>query len=248
MTDQSVFEQTTPSATPDTTTTPDLTTLADQLKGIKNEDGNPKYDTLPKALEGLAHSQNYIPELKSQLDEVVAENSALKGKLAKAETVDEVVSRLTQAPEVPSEQAPPVTPGLNETDVMNLITAANQQSAQASVEAANEQAVSTELVNKFGDKAGEVLTSKATELGITVEDLKQQSRQNPKLVLAAFNTSQTPSPSPTTTSANISMETPPQEGVQTPTKSMLQGVSGKEQGDFMAQIRKQVHKQFDITG
>ena len=58
MTDQSsVFnEETNSSVTPDTTATPDLTALADQLKGIKNEDGNQKYDSLPKALEGLANS------------------------------------------------------------------------------------------------------------------------------------------------------------------------------------------------
>ena len=249
MTDQSVFEPTTPSATPGTTpTSPDLTALADQLKGIKNEDGNPKYDTLPKALEGLANSQNYIPELQQKLDAVQAENSALKSSLAEAKTVDEVVSRLTQAQEVPDVQAPPVVQGLNETDVEKMILAVNQKQQLADVQTANEQTVSNELVAKFGDKAQEVITSKAAELGVTVEALKQQSRENPKLVLAAFNTTQTPTLTPTTPSASVGIDTPAVEGLQAPAKSMLAGASGKEQGDYMKLIQADVYKRFDITG
>jgi hypothetical protein len=36
----------------------------DQLKQIKNETGEQKYDSVPKALEALQHSQSFIGQLK----------------------------------------------------------------------------------------------------------------------------------------------------------------------------------------
>ena len=70
--DQTLFKDepiTTPQATPESITPAanpsDLFT--DQLAAIKNDQGVPKYDTVEKAIEALQHSQQYIPELKTQM-------------------------------------------------------------------------------------------------------------------------------------------------------------------------------------
>ena len=250
MTDQSnVFEPTTPSATPDTNANPDLTALANQLKGITNEDGNQKYDTLPKALEGLANSQTRIPELKTQLNTVQAENTALKEQLAKAEAVEDVVSRLTQNQQAAPAEATPQASGLDENAVMQLLERVNTQNAVAASEDTNEQTVNTALINSYGDKAGDVMTAKAAELGTTVQALQKLSRENPQVVLAAFGQQSAPTTSPTTSSVNIPrMGVPEPERVTAPEKSLLSGSTTREKMAFMDQIKAEVYKDFDITG
>lgn len=250
MPDQSsVFNETTNTpVTTDTTTNPDLTTLTDQLKGITNEDGKQKYDSLPKALDGLANSQKYIPELQSKLSTVEAENLALKDKLARTEAVEDVVSRLTQNQKEPKTEPTAQVPGLDENAVMELMTRVNTENAITQHEDANESIVNDVMLDKFGDKAGEVMAAKAAELNTTVAALQKQSRENPKLVLAAFGQQSTPN-GPTTGSVNIPTLAPNNDNeLKLPEKSMLTGATTAEQVAFMKQIEQHVYKKHDITG
>lgn len=250
MSDQaSVFEQTPPqSVTPDVTATPELNALADQLKTITNADGNQKYDSLPKALEGLANSQTYIPELQGKLTTVEAENAALKEKLAKTEAVEDVVSRLTQNQQAAPVEVTPQPSGLDENAVIKLLEQVTTQKAVLAAESANEQKVSDALLEAFGDKAGEVMAAKAAELNTSIEALQKQSRENPQLVLAAFNQQPTQT-GPTTGSVNIPrIQAPQPDRVAAPEKSVLTGATAKEQTDFMDKIREQVWRDNGITG
>lgn len=248
MTDQSnVFstQEPTQSGTPDATANPDLTALADQLKGITNVDGNPKYDTLPKAIDALANSQRHIPELQTKLDTVAAENLALKEKLAKAEAVEDVVTRLTQNQQEPQQGATPQVSGLDENAVVDLVNRLNSQNTAQVVAENNERLVNDSMLEKFGEKAGAVVASKAAELGISVEALQKQSRENPQLVLAAFGQQSSVPSQPTTGSVNIPANSPiVPERVQAPDRVLR---TQAEQVAFLKQIRAEVYEEHGIT-
>src|SRR3989304_5674023 len=89
-------DQVAPQVTPEQQTQAPVvdTTYADLLKTIQNEQGQQKYDSLPKALEGLAHAQQYIPQLKTELQTKEQELITLREELAKRPAVDAVVTRL----------------------------------------------------------------------------------------------------------------------------------------------------------
>lgn len=245
MTDQSVFNESETSVTTDTTTI-QTNPFEDQLKGIVNEDGKQKYDSLPKALEGLKNSQEYIPQLKTELQSKEAENAALREQLARTEAVEDVVSRLSNQQAVPTENTTQVQ-GLDENAVKGLFNQYTQDQQRSAAQASNENTVNSALVNLYGEKAGEIVANKAAELGTTVQALQETARVNPQLVLAAFGQTKDQT-SVTNGSVSIPAVNPTDTGVTAPEKSLLAGATSKEQAAFMRQIRDEVWAENGITG
>ena len=249
MTDQSVFatpdqQSVTPDATPDAM----LNALNDQLKGIKNEDGNQKYADPAKAMEALANSQTYIPELQVKMAQMEADNTALKEQLAKSEAVEDVVSRLTKANEDVKPEATPQTPGLDKAAVADLFNQFSSDKAAQDAADANEQIVSKALTEAYGDKVSDVIEATAKTMGTTPEALQKIARENPKLVLQAFNQSNVPS-QPTNGSFNIPPTLVKQDNeLAPPTKSLLLGATTKDLTDYWEKITAKVYKDNDITG
>ncbi len=162
------------------TTPPQSTDLfADQLASIKNAEGQPKYGDVNAALTALQHSQDYIPQLQQEKDALAAEVATLKVQIAEATKLEDVVQRLTAQQEPPA--ATPA-PGLDEAGVLDIMA----KQRQADTRKENMAAVQTALVNQFGDKAQEVLQSKATELGTDLKSLAEMAQASPKLVLSLF--------------------------------------------------------------
>jgi len=229
---------------------PDSTNpFADQLSGIKTEEGKQKYDTIEKALDGLAHAQDYIPHLKTQVNSQEAEIAKLKAELEQRQSVEDVVSRLTSTPQAPAvAETPQVSQGLSEEQVATLV---QQQLAQTQVQAnqvTNKQQVNAELVSKFGDKAGDVVREKALALGTTPQDLEQMAAKNPKMVLALFNTQATSGVSATTGSINIPPTAPmDREPLARPEKSLLSGASSAQQREFMQKVKADVYAKFGVV-
>jgi len=220
--------------------------FTDQLNMIKNENGEQKYDNVPKALDALAHSQAYIPQLKTELQTKDDEIGALKEQLAKTQAVDDVVSRLTAKQE--TQGATPQTVGLDEQAVVNLIQNFTVQQQTEQVQNSNEVTVSNALVSKFGDKAQEVMIGKAQELGMSLEDLKGLAQKSPGAALQLFQVGGTTTPMPTVGSINIpASTTPPVEGLQPPTKSLLMGASTADQVAYMRQVKEDVYKKYNVT-
>lgn len=241
MTDQSAFN-TNSQETPETV--PQPSAFEDQLKMIKNEEGSQKYDSVPKALDALAHSQAYIPQLKTENETMKAELERLKSELASRESVSEVVEKITA--QQGQQESPPQVQGLSEQDVVKLYEQLDTQKQAAKLAAQNEAAVSNALFQKFGDKMTDTVAAKAQELGMTVDGLKSLAQTSPNAALQLFQVSGTPAPSATTGSVNIPPTTPPQEGLQPPTKSLLRGATTKEQVDYLKKIREDVYKRYNV--
>ena len=238
---------TNPQVTPETIP-PQASAFTDQLSTIKNESGEQKYDSVPKALDALAHSQSYIPDLKNQNNAKDLEIAALKEQLAKSEAVEDVVARLSsqQAPQA-EPQVTPQANGLDEAGVLNLLQAHSQQQAAASVATTNEDSVSLALNSKFGDKTQEVVANKAAELGMSVQDLQGLSQRSPAAALQLFQVQAAAPATITNGSVSIPANVMPEEGLQRPEKSLLFGATTKEQMAYMAKVKADVYKKFNVT-
>lgn len=248
MADQpNVFNETPPNTeTPPVVTPPSVDKYADLLKSIKNENGESKYDNIEKALEALKHSQEYIPTLKTQLTEKEQELAILRAAKEKYENIDEVVQRLT-ARQPNGEENPPATRGLDEQAVADLVRRTLSQTTQESKANENLDKVQSVLLDKFKDKAPEVIRQKAQELGTTTKQLEDLAKQSPAMVLALFN-SQVPITAPVTT-GNINTQpiNRPSTDLAPPSKSLLAGASAKEQKDYMDKVKASVYAKHGIT-
>lgn len=246
MTDQSAFSQESDQqATPAQQEPSQQSAFADQLSMIKNENGEQKYDSVQKALDALAHSQQYIPQLKSETEAKEAEIAKLREELSKREAVSDVVEKLTAQQAQP--EATPQVSGMNEQDVINLVQNFSAQQQQEQTKAANEKSVSDALFNQYGDKTQEVVVNKAAELGMTVEALKSLSQTSPQAALQLFGAKAVPATRATTGSINIAAQ-PAKEtlDVPPPEKSLLRGASTNEQIDYLRKVRESVYKKFDV--
>lgn len=231
--DQPVTPASQPSASQDV--------FANQLAQILNERGEPKYASVDKAIEALKHSQDYIPQLKTQLTEKEQEIQQLRDELSKRVGVEDAIARLSQQRQ---EQDPPAVSGLDEKSVLELVQKTLTQREQQSVRQQNINAVTDALTHKFGEKAREVISAKAQELNMSLEQMKQLSEQNPQLVLTLFNHSQsTPSGAPQRSSVTLPEIERQREA---PKGSMLRGVSMKDQAAYMAKIREEVLRKHGI--
>lgn len=245
MTDQSLFEdnQETTQATPEQQSNPSSTEnpFADQLGSIRNEKGEPKYSDVNTALEALKHSQEYIPKLsqeKQQLEEKLLE---LQAKLEATEKISDV---LKQTP--PSEESTPATPAIGEADIEALLEAKLAQREAANKAQSNASRVNQELNARFGANAKAEVLKKASELGLTASELGDMAQSKPDVVLALFGSGG--NVRPTTSGVRLPTQATDTNEVKPPEKSLLRGASGQEQAAYMAKIRESVYNQHGITG
>lgn len=233
-------------ATPENQNPESSTAFADQLKSITNESGEQKYDSVEKAIEALKHSQNYIPELKTNLTQKEQEIENLKAELAKRQSVEEVVEKFSANQEA-SQEITPQAAALDEQAVLNLVKNFTQEQSTMQTAQQNEESVSNALFEAYGEKTREVVSAKAQELGMTVESLQNLSRTSPAAALQLFQAAQERAPKTTVGSVSIPPNRQQEEGLAPPEKNLLQGASTKDQVDYLRQIREKVYKKYDIT-
>lgn len=188
MADQSIFgenqnsgtnpnQQGTPGGNPNALPNNDLGTI---LAGIKNERGEQKYKSVEDALKALQHSQEYIPNLKTELEKRDAELERLRQETAKINSLEQTLLELTQNKNSNTEQPPK---GLSEEDIANLVSGQLTKLQQEAVQATNLNAVVETVKNKFGEKSEEVFYSKAKELGMSAAEINALAAKNPKAAL-----------------------------------------------------------------
>ena len=245
--DQTLFkdEPITPQATPveKTPAANPSDLFVDQLAAIKNDQGVPKYDTVEKAIEALQHSQQYIPELKTQMSNQEQLINELKAKLEANQSVQDIISKQTP----PLEAAQTSTTSLSEQDVEALVANALQQRSVATTQTTNQTTVNTALTTKYGANAQAEIAKKASELGMKPSELGAMSKSNPAMVLALFGEKQSGNITPTFGSVNIAPTSPNVEELTRPAKSVLSGATSKDQGDFMRKIKEEIYRKHGIT-
>lgn len=221
--------------------------FANQLFAIKNERGEPKYTSLSTALDALKHSQEYIPQLKSQNEQYAAEMERLKAELEKRASLEEQLSRFTT-----QRQPEPATPtsepakAFDENAIQDMVQRTLHQERAKTTASQNLAEVRGALVAKFGDKAQDEVASRASALGLTMEQVDAMASTSPKALLQLFNAS---APASTGAPQRSSVHLPEgqrQEGVKHPGKSLLRGAKTADVMDFMRQIREEVYRKNGI--
>jgi len=237
-----------PAPAVDTTTpAPTAPTVEALLSGIKNEQGQPKYQSVEKALEALQHSQEFIPTLKNQLATVEQELAQAKAEAAQAKRLEDVVAQLTTNNSALNGEPPPAASGLGEADVIKLVQQSLVDLETKKVATSNVDAVQAALTAKFGDKTADVVAAKAAELGTTSKALGDLAAQSPQLVLTLFGTAQVKNLTPTTGSVVVPPINRPDTEIKRPEKSILVGATSKEQTAHLRDIREKVHARLGVT-
>jgi hypothetical protein len=244
-----VFEASTDSATPSQTAPIQTDPFADQLAKITKEDGTQKYDTLDKALDGLANAQNYIPQLKGTVTQQEQEIASLKAQLEQRQSVEDVVARLQQQAPTQEPQATPQAPA-QQVDVAEQVRQILQQERQQSVAQQNTEQVNNALNSMYGENASKAVTERAAALGTTVGQLQTLAGQNPDMVMALFNQAPTQTNFKPTSGSITIPPTAPQERapLERPEKSLLSGAKAADQKAYILKIKEDVHAKFGVTG
>lgn len=252
MSDQDVFKETPTDPNGETPVAPssEVDPIATKLASIVREDGTPKYDNIEKALDALAESQSFISKITQENSSLRTQQEELAKKAEKADTLEEVINRLKNSPE-PKESTPPVGKEITEATVSEI-----DKAVDARIKAREEQEklvsnfnnVNQQLLAKFGERANEIVRSKAKELDLTLEEFKTLAAKSPKLVLGHFEIKSN-EPAPSTSSVNTVGFRPKEDELKRPEQSLLSGpgANTKNITDFMSKIRAESFKKYGIT-
>lgn len=154
-----------------------------------------KYKSPEDALQSIPHKEQFIEQLKR-------ENEELRQKLTESSKIDDVLTRLQQPNEQPTEAKPPT----NQVDLEALIEQHISQREKKLTSGQNAATVVGKLNELYGDKAEQVYNDKAKELGIPVEWLNETAKQSPTAIFELFgiNKAAKPAQSKPTSSVNSS--------------------------------------------
>ncbi len=156
--------------------------FTDLLGNIKNEKGEVKYRDLPTALDALKHSQEYIPQLKTENETLKQELERLRKETDRIKALEETLERLSSNNNNQSQAAPVI----DEKSVADLVTRTLSAREREAVLASNTKTVVSAMQNSLGADAEKVFYEKAAELGMTRDQINKMSAESPQVVLKLF--------------------------------------------------------------
>lgn len=157
------------------------------LDEIKNERGEPKYKTVEDALAALKASQEYIPTLEK-------ENQELRSVASEAKTIEQLMAQINSTKNSTGDNHERFSPE----DIKTLVSQTLQETESKKIAQQNQQAVVDKLVEVFGEKAEEQYINKAKDLGLTLQEFNQLASRSPKAVLNYFSDASKGTPAKTT--------------------------------------------------
>lgn len=249
MTDQTnqLFEQTPEEGVNDSSDPASSSELfTDQLKDIRNEQGEPKYKDVGSALKALKASQDFIETLKTEKAESTKRINELEQELGSRETVEQALQKLkgTQTPPATDDRQQADTLGSDDVEkLVNDVLGRQEQKRTAQV---NLDRVQKHLLDSFGDSAQEKIKSKALELDMSMEDLKTLSQTKPSLVISLFGSGGTPNPQPVRSSATPARDMPQSLEMPKPKTSMMRGASREDIAEYNRQLKEYTYKSLGV--
>lgn len=246
MSDQNVFNDDNQQTEPTTTAPSDTNVFADKLNTIVNEKGEPKYKSVEDALEALAHSQQFIETLKSEKQTQSEQLQTLQTELEKRKSVEEVANSLLNTNPTQKTEATTDEPkGLDENKVAELVNNILSSKTQEQQQAENLNKVLSSLNEQYGDKARVVVAERAKELGMSLKQMEQLSKDNPAAAVVLMGGKEIKSV--TTPRTQVPPHNTPEGELPPPKKGMINGgASTTELVDEWRAIQKDVHKKFDV--
>jgi len=176
------------------------------------------------------HAQTHITTLEDEAKVLKDQITEMQTKLDKAKDVEDLLENQ----------------GKQQVNVEEITTGVIEQLNAKELKAQQDEnfnTVSTALTEKFGDKVDEEVKKAASENGLTFDEMVEMSRKNPKLALKLLDVKVKATPKPQQGSLNTSAFIETQQGVNPPTKNVLELSSDKERvNDFQARLEAKVRE------
>lgn len=226
MTDQSVFnQQESQDVQP---------TVEEQLASIKNEQGEQKYKTVDDAIKALSHSQEYIPTLKKEKEELEKQLEEFKQKQADEEALQKA-KELLQGEEEEQAAQP-------QADIESQLNALLEKREQQSTLETNKELVNKTLFEGLGEKAPEIVAQKLKELGMAKETFESLAGQSPQAALQLFGNQ----PKQTSVTSGGQFFQPKDDNKLVIEKNLMQCKKSSDTKELLAKIREHVYKQHNV--
>lgn len=136
-----------------------------------------KYKEANDLAKAKVHGDLHISKLEKELAEI-------RQELNKRATMEELMDKIKTPvvpPVTPSAPQVPQAPDSQTPDVNKLVKEAFEAQTAEARRSANLQQVTQKLVERFGDAAQIHLNKKAAELGVSLEYLQSQAKENPSV-------------------------------------------------------------------
>lgn len=233
---------------PVTPETPPTNPFDDQLKAFVNEAGEPKYKDVNAALNALKASQEFIATLKSEKTQVEQDLLKAREELTKLGSIDDYVNRLK---EVTSDDQPKETPkaagGLSEDQVAAILEKTLQAREVASVAQSNLKRVEEELVKTQGDQAPTFIKQRASELHMTVAQLKELSSKSPEAALTLLGVQSKKPITPISSTQAPKTETPSDGELPRFEQGVSRGgLTNKELVERLNKVKEYTYKRLEV--
>lgn len=179
------------------------------LATIVNNEGQPKYSSAEDALKGAAHAQTHIGTLEQENAKLKEEHQKMQDLLANLNQPKEAPVATTTAPESLADKAAYDVDSLFE-QFSQRITAKQE----AERKEANKRSALQSVVNAYGDKSGEVLESRAKDLGVSKDFLLDLAANSPKAFDSLVALYSKPKGTPSFTTSTVNTTAMPSNGEQ----------------------------------
>lgn len=205
-------EENKPSATPPQTDNSPLDSL---LKEIKNERGEQKYRNVEDALKSVGHAQDYILQLKADIQNKEKELLDAKSKVDELSTFKENYQSLLENKEDDEKEITnSFSPSYSQEDILRLVETTLSKKQLEEKQNENAKEVVQTLIRTYGEeKAKDIFYSKGQEVGLSQAELDSLAKTNPKAVyrIIGLNQQNTSVTSPNKTTLNTSAFNPKDE-------------------------------------
>lgn len=139
-----------------------------------------KFKDLEALAKGKLEADRHIGEITKTLDE-------LRAELAKQDYAKSLLEQMSKGSETRQDEPPPNTSSSSNTenttqsasDIESLVEKVITEKERNRTVAQNLVVVNEEMEKKFGDKAGQILKTKSTELGMSLDRLKEIAAESP---------------------------------------------------------------------
>jgi len=139
-----------------------------------------KYATAEAALASVPAAQEHISNLETELQ-------TLRDEVSKGKTMEDVLQEIKVARTTETSTTIPVAPEVvDSAAIEGMVDSRFDQRVKVGAEQKNLNAVNSQMTERFGTKASDVVSSKANELNMTVDQLKDIARTSPNAFLSWF--------------------------------------------------------------
>lgn len=198
-----------------------------------------KFKSVEDVINRKLEADVYVESLRTQLAEK-------ETKLAALSKTDDKFSQILQTIEqnkANNSQGNPQVPALGSNDIADIVRNQMTQIEQERTAEQNTATTNSKLKELFGDKAKEVVESKARELGITMADFKQISAKSPNAFFTMIGaTESTPKPSNSNPTGSVNTASDFQTGTKVGSKEYYNELRRKNPREYYS---KTIHEVMD---